>query len=209
MNQTEHAGDETASKAVETTAQKPPRADARRNRLRVLAAAKEAFEAEGASVSVETIARRAGVGVGTVYRHFPTKEALFEAIIITTFSALLDEARALADAGDPGAALYGYLARVFEESETSKAIKDALGGSEYEPSESAQETFRDLEHAVGVLLERAQAAGEARADVTAEEVFALVGGACQASSSMGIARSSSLRLCSVICDGLRPPAARP
>ena len=67
---------------------------ARRNRLRVLAAAKEAFEADGACVSVESIARRAGVGVGTVYRRFPTKEALFEAIIITSFQQLVEEARA-------------------------------------------------------------------------------------------------------------------
>ena len=208
MNQTEHVVDATTPNAVEEAAPKPPRADARRNRLRVLAAAKEAFEAEGASVSVETIARQAGVGVGTVYRHFPTKEALFEAIIVTTFEALLEEARGLADADDPGAALYGYLARLFEESETSKAIKEALGGSEFEPSESAQELFTNLEQALSVLLERAQASGDARSDVTVEEVFALVGGACQASHAMGGGATSSLRLCSVICDGLRPPAAR-
>src|SRR6476646_5852714 len=100
MNQTEPAFSDLTPKQ--------PRADSVRNRARVLDAAQKAFESEGISVSVEAIARRAGVGVGTVYRHFPTKEALFQAIVMTSLEGFVQEARGLADAEDPGAAPYDY-----------------------------------------------------------------------------------------------------
>jgi AcrR family transcriptional regulator len=198
MNQTEpHPSD---------AAPKPPRADAVRNRLRVLEAARAAFESEGITVSVEAIARRAGVGVGTVYRHFPTKEALFEAIVQTSLEAFVAEARRLADADDPGAALYGYLEQVFVHSETSMAIKDALSETDFTAEQRAAETFRELEIAVAHLLARAQAAGATRSDVTVDELFALLGGACRAAGTLRSGASSSNLMCSVICDGLRPPA---
>jgi AcrR family transcriptional regulator len=187
---------------------KQPRADSVRNRARVLAAAQEAFESEGIAVSVEAIARRAGVGVGTVYRHFPTKEALFQAIVLTSLEGFVEEARRLADAEDPGCALYDYLARVIDQSETSMAIKDALSGTDFDADERACDTFRDLEVAVGHLLSRAQAAGATRPDVSISEVFALIGGACRASSALRGDAVSPRRLVSVICDGLRPPTAR-
>jgi AcrR family transcriptional regulator len=193
---------------VQDDAPRLPRADARRNRLRVLAAAQEAFESEGIAVSVEAIARRAGVGVGTVYRHFPTKEALFQAIVMTSLEGFVEQARGLADADDPGAALYGYLAQVIDQSETSMAIKDALSGTDFDADERAADTFRELEVAVEHLLTRAQEAGEARTDVTISEVFALIGGACRASSALRGDAVSPSRLVSVICDGLRPPVAR-
>jgi AcrR family transcriptional regulator len=198
LNQTEPA--------ISDLAPKQPRADSVRNRARVLAAAAEAFESEGIAVSVEAIARRAGVGVGTVYRHFPTKEALFQAIVMTSLEGFVEEARGLADAEDPGPALYDYLARVIDQSETSMAIKDALSGTDFDADERASETFRDLEVAVGHLLTRAQQAGATRTDVTIGEVFALVGGACRASSALRGDAVSPRRLVSVICDGLRPPA---
>jgi AcrR family transcriptional regulator len=178
-----------------------------RNRGRVLAAAEAAFESEGIAVSVEAIARRAGVGVGTVYRHFPTKEALFQAIILTSLEGFVQEARELADAEDPGVALYDYLARVIDRSETSMAIKDALSGTDFDADERASEMFHDLELAVGHLLARAQEAGATRTDVNTGELFALIGGACRASSALRGDAVSPRRLVSVICDGLRPPAA--
>jgi AcrR family transcriptional regulator len=193
---------------VSDAAPKPPRADAQRNRIRVLDAAREAFESEGLSVSVESIARRAGVGVGTVYRHFPTKEALFEAIVLTSLERFVELARSLADAEDPGAALYGYLERVFAESETSMAIKDALCETDFDAEQAAAATFHELELAVGHLLERAQQAGATRPDVTIEELFALLGSACRASSALRRDTSSCLILVNVICDGLRPAGVR-
>jgi AcrR family transcriptional regulator len=183
------------------------RADARRNRARVLEAAKEAFEAEGLAVNVDVIARRAGVGVGTVYRHFPTKELLFEAIVLTTLEAFVEEARALADAEDAGEALYGFLERTVDQSDTSMAIKDALAGACFDVTATAASTIRDLELALGHLLERAQQAGATRTDIGVAELFALVG-ACHAAQPAAGSTISRRHLVRVICDGLRPPQPR-
>src|SRR6516165_10830108 len=97
------------------TARKPLRADAERNRRRLLAVAQEVFAAEGLAVPIDEIARRAGLGVGTLYRHFPTKEALFAAIVTERMKAVVDDARSLRDVGDPGEALLGFLGRMAAE----------------------------------------------------------------------------------------------
>jgi AcrR family transcriptional regulator len=193
----------------EGKAPKVPRADAQRNRARVLAAAHEVFAAEGLSVNVDVIARRAGVGVGTLYRHFPTKEALFEAIVLADLEAFVELARSLADADEPGEALYGYLTRIVDHSETSAAVKDALGGV-FAVGRYAADTIGDIEDALAVLLERAQAAGETRTDVCAGELLALLAAAYHASNSRARGSVSCTRLVSVICDGLRlQPVPRP
>jgi AcrR family transcriptional regulator len=184
-----------------------PRADAQRNRARVLAAAHEVFAAEGLSVNVDVIARRAGVGVGTLYRHFPTKEALFEAIVLADLEAFVEYGRSLADADEPGEALYGYLERIVDHSETSAAVKDALGGV-FAVGRYAADTIRDIEDALTVLLERAQAAGETRTDVSTGELLALLAAAYHASNSRASGEVSCKRLVIVICDGLRVQAPR-
>jgi AcrR family transcriptional regulator len=191
----------------ETNIPKLPRADAQRNRARVLAAAHEVFAAEGLSVNVDVIARRAGVGVGTLYRHFPTKEALFEAIVLADLEAFVELARSLADSDEPGEALYGYLERIVDHSETSAAVKDALGGV-FAVGRYAADTIRDIEEALTVLLERAQAAGETRTDVSAGELLALLAAAYHATNSRTRESVSCTRLVSVICDGLRAQPAR-
>ena len=84
------------------------RADAQRNRTRILDAAEVVFAAEGIEVPVDTIAEKAGVGVGTLYRHFPTKEKLCEAILLERLAGLTEDARAQAGAADPGAAFFGF-----------------------------------------------------------------------------------------------------
>src|SRR5215467_9547609 len=86
------------------------RADAARNRTRVLEVAYDTFAAEGLSVPIDEIARRAGVGAGTVYRHFPTKDSLFQAIVLTRHERMTAQARQLASARDPGAAFLDFLA---------------------------------------------------------------------------------------------------
>src|SRR6201993_5602883 len=91
---------------------RPLRADARRNREKVVRAAREAFAAHGYGVPLDEIASRAGVGPGTVYRHFPSKEALFEAVVTARITDLVSDARARTDADDPGAAFFGFLARI-------------------------------------------------------------------------------------------------
>src|SRR6201993_1371971 len=91
---------------------RPLRADAARNRENVLRAARDAFAKFGYGVPLDQIAARAGVGPGTVYRHFPTKEALFEAVVTARVTDLVSDARARTDADDPGAAFFGFLARI-------------------------------------------------------------------------------------------------
>src|ERR1700760_1416434 len=88
---------------------KPLRADAARNRARVLETAYETFAADGLSVPIDEIARRAGVGAGTVYRHFPTKEDLFRAVVDSRIRRIIDEGRALLDDPGPGEALFAFL----------------------------------------------------------------------------------------------------
>src|SRR5580693_8328714 len=95
---------------------RPLRADAARNREKVLRAARDAFAESGYGVPLDEIAVRAGVGPGTVYRHFPTKEALFEAVVAARLQDLVADARGRADSGDPGSAFFGFLGRVAAES---------------------------------------------------------------------------------------------
>src|ERR1700704_3720787 len=91
---------------------RPLRADAARNRDKVLRAAREAFAESGSGVPLDEIAARAGVGPGTVYRHFPAKEALFEAVVTARLTDLVRDARARASAADPGEAFFGFLGRL-------------------------------------------------------------------------------------------------
>jgi AcrR family transcriptional regulator len=195
--------DETSGPALAAT--KPQRVDAQRNRARVLEAAHEVFASDGLSVAVDVIARRAGVGVGTLYRHFPTKQALFEAIVRDDLERFVEEARALEQSNEPGEALWGFLARIVDHSETSAAVKDALGGV-YAVGRYAGDTVLAIEEAVGRLLERAQAAGEARRDTNAGELLALVAAAYHATERAG-ATISRQHLVTVICDGMRAPCA--
>ena len=154
------------------------RADARRNRARVLAAAATVFAAQGVGASTEEVARAAGVGVGTVFRHFPTKEALLLAVYEARLAELADEARALADADDPGAAFEAFFRTVVARSGTKLAVVDALAVVGIDVRTSAQQT--GLGAALRVLLTRAQDAGRIRADIGIADVTALLAGASRA-----------------------------
>jgi AcrR family transcriptional regulator len=180
------------------------RADAQRNRARILEAAEVVFAAEGIEVPVDVIAEKAGVGVGTLYRHFPTKETLCEAILLERLTALTDDARALADAADPGAAFFGFLEHMVHEAEAKRDLVAAVIGAGIEFEESAADVKAGLHQAVETLLQRAQAAGAVRSDVTADTVVSLAVGTCQAVAHTGSPACDLLR---VIGDGLRPPPA--
>jgi AcrR family transcriptional regulator len=183
------------------SAGKPLRADARRNRARVLEVAEQTFAQRGLAVSVDEIAEKAGVGVGTIYRHFPTKDALFGAIVVDRIQRLVDEARDLADADDPGGAFFRFFTHVIEEAVLNKALYEAL--SEAAGVETVVgELGKQLVAAQGVLLARAQRAGALRKDVDAGDLKALVTG-CVAMESQGMV---SGRMIAIVCDGLRTPA---
>jgi AcrR family transcriptional regulator len=185
--------------SAEPAADPPLRADARRNRARVLAAAQEAFASEGLSVPLDEIARRAGVGAGTVYRHFPTKEALFEAIVLHQMRDMIDQVRARAEADDPGAAFYRTLTDLVEQNSMKRDLSDALAGADRDltgPLSQAREEIRD---ALGVLLRRAQAAGAVRPDVDVIDLVTLL------AAIFLTARERMPRTAlAVIRDGLRP-----
>src|SRR5690606_32524481 len=124
-----------------------------------------AFAEEGASVPLDEIARRAGVGAGTVYRHFPTKEALFEAVIRHRVEELLDDARARADADDPGEAFFGFLAELADGVAAKRDLTDALAAQGAGVDATVSTTTGAMHEALDVLLRRAQEAGDVRTDV--------------------------------------------
>jgi AcrR family transcriptional regulator len=183
---------------------RPMRADAQRNRARILEAAEVVFASEGIEVPVDTIAEKAGVGVGTLYRHFPTKEKLCEAILLERLAGLAEDARAQADAADPGAAFFGFLDHMAEMSSSKRDLIAAVMGAGLEFEEAAAPVKEDLIRAVGALLQRAQSAGVVRADVTADTVVSLVVGTCQVAASH--AQTCPGDLLGIVCDGLRRQA---
>jgi AcrR family transcriptional regulator len=187
---------------------KPLRADARRNRARVLEAAEAVFGSKGTSASTEEIAREAGVGIGTVFRHFPTKEALLEAIVVGRLRRLAEAADSLARAEDPGAAFFTFFTRAVDQSATKIALADALAEAGVDVERAASQVGRDLRRTLGVLLARAQRAGAVRADVGVADVIALLVGASRAAEHAGWDREVQARTVAIMLDGLRPPAAR-
>ncbi|WP_330287170.1 TetR/AcrR family transcriptional regulator [Streptomyces sp. NBC_00576] len=180
---------------------RPLRADARRNRDQILAAALETFALEGHSVSLDEIARRAGVGPGTVHRHFPTKELLFEAVIITRIQRLTQKARALTGLADPVGVLFGFLFDVLEEGRAKKDLVDALIGAGVDVGEVTGPAALGLNEALGELLTRAQEAG-VREDVTVADLMAVMASTLIAAQRTGDAQLPS-RILAVYCDGLR------
>jgi AcrR family transcriptional regulator len=180
---------------------RPLRADAQRNRARILQAAEEVFAVEGIEVPVDLIAERAGVGVGTLYRHFPTKEKLCEAVLLDRLVALTADARALADADDPAGAFFGFLSHVVEEGVAKRDLMVAVMGAGVEFEESSAEVKEGMHDAIGVLLRRAQDVGAVRPDVTPAAVVSLVGATCQASAHTDAAPACDLL--AIVCDGLR------
>ncbi|GHE99008.1 putative transcriptional regulatory protein TetR [Amycolatopsis deserti] len=175
------------------------RADARRNRARVLAAAQEAFADEGPSVPLDEIARRAGVGAGTVYRHFPSKELLFEAVVLDRIEWLAAQAKERLEAADPGAVFFEFFDVVAEQALLNKALCDALEASTALPFKAASDERAEFRAAFAGLLRRAQAAGAVRADVEPGDLTALLAGylAIQRQAPPG------RQLAKIIADGLR------
>jgi AcrR family transcriptional regulator len=181
------------------------RADARRNRERVLRTAQQLFATEGLGVSLDEIARRAGVGPGTVHRHFPAKEALYLAVATEMLEQLVAEAEVLAATDDP-AALFTLLSRMMATGAENEAVKSALAAAEFDLRTAAPSVAADLTRHVADLLNRAHAAGAVRHDLTADEAMALVAGAFAAirHANAETSRKRSAHIAQLILDGLRP-----
>ncbi|MBB5911629.1 AcrR family transcriptional regulator [Nocardia transvalensis] len=182
------------------------RADARRNREQVLRTAQRLFARDGLGVPLDEIARRAGVGPGTVHRHFPTKESLYLAVAIDGLEQLVAEAKALTAADDPDA-VYTLLARMMANGAENAAVKSALAAAEFDLRTAAPQVATDLTAHVADLLDRGRTAGTVRPDITVEEAMALVAGAFTAirHAHAESSRARSAHLARIILDGLRPP----
>jgi AcrR family transcriptional regulator len=180
---------------------RPLRADAARNRARVLEVAYETFAADGLSVPIDEIARRAGVGAGTVYRHFPTKDDLFRAVIEDRIRNIVDDGRALLASGDPGDALFTFLrSMVLQWGATDRGLADALAGVGIDIKAAVPEAEEAFLGLLDELLRAAQKAGTARRDVDVPDVKAIVVG-CQAMQTYQ--PDTAARLMEVVLDGLR------
>ena len=175
---------------------RPLRADARRNRERILKAARAVFSAKGRDAHLEDVARRAGVGVGTVYRHFPTKDALLEALAREQFDLLTRWAQEAESAPDPWAAFQALMWRGAELQASDRALMEAV--AEFKPSVAQQ--AEELHAATARLMRRAQAEGEMRADATGDDVRLMM---CGLGSVMQMAGDGWRRYLTVMLDGLR------
>jgi AcrR family transcriptional regulator len=183
------------------------RADAVRNRERVLAAAKAVFSAGGAEGSLEAVAKRAGVGIGTLYRHFPTREALYEAVYQHEVQQLVELAARLEDEPSPVEALRRWLRSIVEFVATKKGMSAALALAVAASSELHARSFQLLAKAAGVLLDQAVAGRAIRSGIDPGDLVRAVVGMCLAHNQAGW-QANVLPLVDVLVDGLRVGAKR-
>lgn len=188
---------------------RPLRADARRNRALLLQVAKTAFASDGLSVPLDEIARRAGVGPGTLYRHFPTKEALFEAVVHERLRQLVDDARALRSADDAGAAMLGFIDRLVAEAAAKRDLVDALAGADIDITTTVAATAADLRSEIGHLLVRAQRCNAIRNDIGIADLMAIVSGILSAVQPRFNDRADPERVLAVLRDGLQATPREP
>lgn len=185
-----------------------PRADATRNRERVVEAAKLVLGAGGPQASLDAVARAAGVGIGTLYRHFPTREALFEAVYRREVEQLVELSVHLAADPDPVAALRRWMSAVVDFAATKKGMVAALAIAINGSSPLAQYSSERLSEAVGGLMRRAIARGAIRDDIGPEDLLRMLIGLCYGSSEAGW-QANVLRLIDVFVDGLRLAPVEP
>lgn len=178
------------------------RADARRNRARVLEAADAVFAEAGLHAGIEEIARRAGVGVGTVCRNFPTKEDLVAEVLTVRGEALVSQARSALAAADPATAFEGFMIAAAGSAARYRALAEEMAARGDLPARHGlKEEFQD---ALDRLVRHAQEAGVLRADVTSADIKLILSGVAQAMVAPGDDRSRE-RFLRVVLDGLRPP----
>lgn len=190
-----------------TAPDRPLRADAARNRARVLDAAEAVFTDLGQGATIEAVARRAGVGVGTVCRRFPTKQALLDAVVTRMTESLLDDALDAREVSDPGAAFELFVHRLADQQARHRLLAEQMASS-FELPSVADDVRTALRTAISDLVEGAQAAGALRADISAADVAVLFAGIAQATAiTSDVVPALRDRYVEVVLDGLRPAAA--
>ena len=198
-----HPGDEMG--AAGQKASRKPRADSRRNHERLLSAARAVFSAGGAGASLEAVAREAGVGIGTLYRHFPTREALYQAVYAREVDELVALAETAAGHEDAVAALRDWLRAAVRMIATKKGMVAALAPTVDPGAPFYTDTAARMRGAAAALLARGVEAGRLRADVTADELLRVLVGLCYGQDLPDWQRTAT-RLLDIFVDGLRRPA---
>jgi AcrR family transcriptional regulator len=199
--------DRTATAEAKPPAARKPRADALHNRERLLATAKAAFAEAGPDVSLEIVARRAKVGIGTLYRHFPTRDALLEAVYRREVQQLADAAPRLLDEHLPLEALRAWMLLFVDYIAAKRVIAPSLLARAGGASEVFAATGTAINGALDLLVGRARAAGVIRSDVGPRDLMRGLVGAGYASEDPGW-QASARRLIDVLADGLRTDARR-
>lgn len=179
-----------------------PRADGVRNRERVLGAAKAVFAEGGPAASLEGVARQAGVGVGTLYRHFPTRQALFEAVYRREVEQLVELAEQLGTDLPPLEALRRWMRANVEFVATKKGMSAALAIAVHASSDLTAYSMDRLGRALAALLRRATEAGAIRDDIGPEDILRTIVGLCYTHDKPGW-QGNVLRLVDVFVDGMR------
>jgi AcrR family transcriptional regulator len=177
-------GKRAVTSTVSEETERQLRADARRNRERILQSARAAFAESGADAQIDDVARHAGVGVGTVYRHFPTKQALLTELVRQTFRLFTEWAReALEAGGEPFALIEGLLRRIAETAAGDVGVQYALASSAAQAARSEARAEQDeLIAVIAELVERARRAGTIRPGIEATDIAMLI---CGVVSAMG------------------------
>ncbi|MCX4524165.1 MULTISPECIES: TetR/AcrR family transcriptional regulator [unclassified Streptomyces] len=184
--------------------ERPLRADAARNRARVLDVATEVFTTRGVGVPTEEIARAAGVGVGTLFRHFPTKEALLEAVMVRRLEEMAAVTAQLEARADPAEAFFACFRLVVERSAGKNEFAQALAAAGVDVHASLREPTEEIQTRLAGLLSEAQRAGVVRAELRLPELLALLVGTGAMVEQLSADPAAVERIFEVVFDGVRP-----
>ncbi|MCT9934568.1 TetR/AcrR family transcriptional regulator [Planotetraspora sp. A-T 1434] len=183
-------------------AQRPKRADGRRNYDAILAAARKAFESAGADASLEDIASQAGVAIGTLYRHFPTRASLVEAATRDGLENLVAHAERLTAGPDPLDALIAWMREAVVHFSTFRGLVGILAQSMYDEGTPSHTMCSAMHRSGADLLRAAQAAGRVRPDLTPDELFDLLSGAAWVREQATPDRDGSARFLELLLEGI-------
>ncbi|GAA4214876.1 TetR/AcrR family transcriptional regulator [Actinocatenispora rupis] len=186
-------------------AMRPMRADARRNYERLLSVARDTFTEHGADASLDDIARRAGVGPGTLYRHFPNRDALLGAVLADWVEDLRGQATELCSDPTPDAALERWLGLLLGHLTTYKGLAAAIIASTGEDHSALAHACDPIHDTGATLVTRAQSAGTVRADVTAADIHRMVHGIALITENLPDRDDAARRMLAVLTAGLRTP----
>jgi AcrR family transcriptional regulator len=196
----------TSAPIAESPSPKRQRADAVKNHEKILKAAEETFATEGVMVPIDLVAERAGVGIGTLYRHFPTKEALYEAIVMTRLEAILAMADDFARDPDPGEGFFLFLREFATQAAEKKDLFEALSQAGIDFKAHCADLVDALMAKFDTLCARAVAAGAVRDNVASHDILNLVVGTCQAAGQSDFDDQGLNRLLDIVIVGIQPHA---